>query len=80
MEEYVIPIFLIAFFAIVLTFGFFFVRALTRSAVVTLWGVHTRADNPAAYWFWASWYVVGTAWFCLAVVTVTLYFVLDAFS
>lgn len=80
MEEYVIPIFLIAFFAIVLTFGFFFVRALTRSAVVTLWGIHTRANNPAAYWFWAIWYVVGTAWFGFAVLAVTLYFVLDAFT
>jgi hypothetical protein len=33
MEEYVIPIFLASLFAIVLTFGFFFVRALTRNAV-----------------------------------------------
>ena len=80
MEEYVIPIFLIAFFAIVLTFGFFFVRARTRDAVVTLWAVHTRAGNPAAYWFWTIWYFVGTAWFGFAVVAVTLYFVLDAFT
>ena len=77
MEEYVIPIFLIAFFAIVLTFGFFFVRILKREYVMTLWAVHTRADNPAAYWFWAIWYVVGTAWFGLAVFAVTAYFVLD---
>ncbi len=80
MEEYVIPIFLIAFFAIALTFGFFFVRVLTRNAVMTLWGVHTRADNPVAYWFWAIWYVVGTAWFIIAVIVVTLYFILDAFT
>ncbi len=77
MEEYVVPIFLISFFAIVLTFGAFFVRVLTRTSVMTLWGVHTRAENPAAYWFWAVWYVVGLAWFGLAVVAVTLYFVLD---
>jgi len=48
--------------------------------VMTRWGVHTRADNPAAYWFWAAWYVVGTAWFGLAVVVVTLYFVLDVIA
>ena len=77
MDEDVIPIFLVSLFAIVLTFGFFFVRALTRSAVVTLWGVHTRAANPAAYWFWAIWYVVGTAWLGLATVAVSAYFVLD---
>jgi len=80
MDEYVIPIFLIAFFAIVLTFGFFFVRARTPSAVMTLWAVHTRAENPAAYWFWTIWYVVGTAWFGFAVIAVTLYFVLDILS
>jgi hypothetical protein len=75
MDEYVVPIFLIALFAIVLTFGFFFVRGLTRSAVRTLWAIHTRAGDPAAYWFWAVWYVVGTAWFGFAVVAVTFYFV-----
>ena len=74
---YVIPIFLVALFAIVLTFGAFFVRSLTRASVTTLWSVHTRAENPAAYWFWAIWYVVGFAWFILALVAVTLYFVLD---
>ena len=80
MGENVVWIFLIAFFAIALTFGFFFVRGSTRSAVVTLWGIHPRADSPAAYWFWAIWYVVGTTWFGLAVLVVTLYFVLDAFT
>jgi hypothetical protein len=77
MEEYVIPIFLISLFAIVLTFGFFFVRALTRTAVMTRWAVHVRAESPVAYWFWAIWYVVGTAWLGLATVAVSAYFVLD---
>jgi hypothetical protein len=80
MDNYVIPIFLIAFFAIVLTFGAFFVRRLTRTDVTTLWSTHARADSPAAYWFWAIWHVVGSAWFGRAVVAVTRYFVLDAFT
>jgi len=75
MDAYVVPIFLIAFFAIMLTFGFFFVRGLTRASVTTLWSVTTRADSPAAYWFWAVWYVVGSTWFGLALVAVTLNFV-----
>jgi hypothetical protein len=76
MEEDVIPIFLVSLFAIVLTFGFFFVRALTHNAVMTRWAVHTRAESPVAYWFWAIWYVAGTAWLGLATVAVSAYFVL----
>jgi hypothetical protein len=77
MDEYVIPIFLVSFGGCMLSLGAWFVRALTRKAVVTVWSVHERAVNPAAYWFWAIYHVLGMTLVIVVAVATTLYFVLD---
>lgn len=76
MEEYVVPIFLAAFGGTMLSLGAWFVRALTRSAVVTMWGVHARATDPFAYWFWAIYHVLGLALVIVVAVATTLAFLL----
>jgi hypothetical protein len=61
MDEYVIAIFFAALAGTTLSLGAWFVRVLKRDFVVTMWGVHARATNPAAYWFWAIYHVAGLA-------------------
>ena len=77
MDEYVIPIFLVSLFGTTLSLGAWFVRALTRDAVVTVWAVHARAADPFAYWFWAIYHVLGMTLVIVVAIATTLYFVLD---
>lgn len=80
MDEYVIPIFLASFGGCMLSLGAWFVRALSRDAVVTIWSVHARAANPFAYWFWAIYHVAGMALVIVVAIATTLYFVLSLFE
>lgn len=80
MDEYVIPIFIAAFGGCLLSLGAWFVRALTRSMVVTMWGVHLRAADPAAYWFWAIYHVLGLTLVIVVAIATTLYFLLDVLA
>ncbi len=72
MDEYVIPIFLAAFGGTTLSLGAWLVRALTRSMVVTMWGVHVRATDPVAYWFWAIYHVLGMTLVIVVAVAIAL--------
>jgi len=80
MEDDVVAVFALALFGTTLTLGAWFVRGLTRSSVETLWSVHSRATNPAAYWFWAVYHVAGMSFFIFALIAVTLYFVLSVIA
>lgn len=78
MEEYVVPIFLLALAGTTLSLGAWVVRGFTRRIVVTWWAVHDRATAPAAYWFWVVYHVAGLALVIAVAIATTLYFVLDA--
>jgi regulator of protease activity HflC (stomatin/prohibitin superfamily) len=76
----VVLIFLLALFGIMLTLGAWFVRGLSRARVTTMFGEWSRAESPAAYWFWAVYHVAGLALVIVATLAVTLYFVLSVIA
>jgi len=80
MDEYVIPIFLVSLFGTTLTLGAWFVRVLRRDFVITMWGMHKRAENPFGYWFWAIYHVAGMTLVIVMTILVTLYFLLDVLA
>ena len=73
----VVVIFLLALFGTTLSLGAWFVRGLSRARVTTMFGEWSRAQSPAAYWFWAVYHVAGLALVIAAAVATTLYFVLS---
>ena len=79
-EENVVLVFLAAFAGTTLSLGAWFVRALSRARVTTLFGEWSRAHSPAAYWFWAVYHVAGLALVIVVAVAVALYFVLSVIA
>lgn len=80
MDEYVVAIFLVSLAGTTLSLGAWLVRGLTRNFVVTHWGVHARASNPFAYWFWAIYHVAGMALVIVVAIATTGAFVLSVIA